>query len=185
MTRINIMCIDTTYDVPIREGLERGDCQDGTSRTTLRDTTKGETPMSESKPAVEGAIQAFAKIVTEQEYDRLPSLLAEDFVWRTPAAPDGPIKGVDNAREVIERMNGGFPDFRAEPGDVFVEGNEGIAPVRFTGTHEGEFMEIPPTGREIELTGMTKVRVVDGELQEQHDVANMQTLLAQVGVAEG
>lgn len=141
--------------------------------------------MLENEPAVERAIQAFGEIVSEQDYHRLPDLLAEDFVWRTPAAPDGPVEGVDEAREVMERITGGFPDFQAEPGDVFVEGNEGIAPVRFTGTHEGEFMEIPPTGREIELTGMTKVRVVDGELQEQHDVANMQTLLAQVGAVEG
>jgi steroid delta-isomerase-like uncharacterized protein len=185
MTKVNIICIDAMYHLPLREGFETGDCQDGTFRTTPSDTTKEKTPMPEGKPAVEGATQAFAEIVTEQEYDRLPSLLAEDFVWRIPAAPDGPVKRVDDAREVRERMNGGFPDFRAEPGDVFVEGNEGIAPVRFTGTHEGEFMEIPPTGQEIELTGMTKGRVVDGELQEQHDVANMQTLLAQVSVAEG
>lgn len=140
--------------------------------------------MSATEAEVERFVQAFAEIVNEQDYERLPEILAEDFTWRTPAAPGGEVQGLESTREVMERIIGGFPDFHAEPGEVFVKGNEGMATVRFTGTHEGEFMDIPPTGKEFELVGMTKLRVADGKIQDQHDVANMQALLAQLGVAE-
>lgn len=141
--------------------------------------------MSTNGSEVERLVHAFAETVSEQDYDRLPEILAEDFVWRTPAVPGGEVRGPEASREVMEQMIGAFPDFHAEPGDVFVDGNEGIATVRFTGTHKGEFMEVPPTDQEIELFGTSKVRVANGKLQEQHDVANFQKLLAQLGVTEG
>jgi steroid delta-isomerase-like uncharacterized protein len=141
--------------------------------------------MSATEVDAEQLIRAFAEIVNEQDYDRLPEIVTEDFVWRTPAAPGGEMQGPEAAEDVIERITDGFPDFHAEPADVFVEGNEGIAMVQFTGTHEGEFMDIPPTNEEFELVGTTKARVTGGKLQEQHDVANMQALLVQLGVAEG
>lgn len=141
--------------------------------------------MTDNESEVERLIRAFAEIVNEQDYDRLPEIITEDFVWRTPAAPGSEVQGPEASREVMERITDGFPDFHAEPGDVFADGNEGMTTVRFTGTHEGEFMDVPPTAEEFELVGMSKVRVADGKLQEQHDVANMQVLLAQLGVAEG
>lgn len=140
--------------------------------------------MSDNGSEVERLVHAFAETMSEQDYDRLPGILAEDFTWQTPAAPGGPVRGPEASREVMEGIIGSFPDFHAEPGDVFVDGDEGIATVRFAGTHEGEFMRVPPTNREIELLGMSKVQVADGKLQEQHDVANFQELLAQLGVTE-
>lgn len=141
--------------------------------------------MPDNGSEIERLVHAFAETVSEQDYDQLPEILAEDFTWRTPAAPGGEVHGPEASREVMEQITGGFPDFHAEPGEMFVDGNEGIATVRFTGTQEGEFMKIPPTGQEIELFGMSKVRVANGKLQEQHDVANFQALLAQLGVTEG
>jgi len=141
--------------------------------------------MSDSGSEVERLVHAFAETMREQDYDRLPEILAEDFVWRTPAAPGGAVHGPQACREIMEQITGAFPDFRADPGHMFVDGNEGMATVRFSGTHDGEFMEIPATGREIELIGATKVRVANGKLQEQHDVANFQALLAQLGVTKG
>ena len=140
--------------------------------------------MSVTHSDVERLVRAFAETVNEQDYDRLSEIVTEDFVWRTPAAPDGEVRGRDATRAVMERITGGFPDFQAEPGDVFVDGNEGMSTIRFSGTHDGEFMEVPPTGQEFEFLGMTKVRVADSKLEEQHDVANMHALLTQLGVAE-
>lgn len=134
---------------------------------------------------VERLIRAFAETTNDRDYDRLQDILTEDFTWRTPAAPGGEVHGLEATREVIEQVTGGFPDFHAEPEKVFVEGNEGIAVIRFTGTHEGAFMDIPPTNREVELVGTTRGRVDDGQLAELHDVVNMQELLDQLGVTQG
>ena len=140
---------------------------------------------TDTESEVERVVQAFVEITNEHDRDRLPEIFSENSTWRTPAAPDGEVHGPEATKEVIQRVTGGFPDFHVEPGDVFVEDNEGMMTMRFTGTHESEFMNIPPTGREFELNGMSKVRVADGKIQELHDVVNIQSLLEQLGVAEG
>jgi steroid delta-isomerase-like uncharacterized protein len=138
--------------------------------------------MSATESEVERLVQAFVEATNDQDYDRFSEIFNENATWRTPAAPGGEVHGPESAKEVMHRVTNGFPDFHADPGDVFVEGNEGMMTVRFTGTHENEFMKIPPTGQEIELNGMSKVRVADGQIQELHDIVNMQSLLTQLGV---
>ena len=103
-------------------------------------------------------------------------------MWETPAAPGGEVRGPDEAQAVMEKVTSGFPDFRAEITDTFTRGNEGMAELRFTMTHEGEYEDIPPTGREAERRGTSKWRVADGKLQELRDCADMRSLLEQLGV---
>lgn len=141
--------------------------------------------MSATNSQVEQHIGAFIEITNDRDYDRLPEILSDDFVWRTPGAPGGEAHGSEGAREVMMGIIDGFPDFHVEHGDVFADENEGMTTLHVTGTHESEFMGIPPTNQEIELVGMSKIRVADGELQELHDVVNMQEMLVQLGVAEG
>lgn len=140
--------------------------------------------MSDNDPEVERLIRAFTELSNQRDYDRLPEILSEDLVWKTPGAPGGEVHGPEEARDVMTGITDGFPDFHVEPGDVFTDGNEGMTTIHLTGTHEAEFMDIPPTDQEIELVGMTKARVADGKLRELHDVVNMQALLVQLGVAE-
>lgn len=141
-------------------------------------------PETDSESEVERVLQAFVEITNEHDHDRLPEVFSEDSTWRTPAAPGGEVHGSEATKEVMHRVTGAFPDFHIEPGDVFVEGDEGMTTMRFTGTHENEFMNIPSTGREFELNGMSKFRVAEGEIRELRDVVNMQSFLEQIGVAE-
>lgn len=141
-------------------------------------------PMSHNDSEVERLMSAFATMTNEQDYDRIPALLSQDCVWRTPGAPGGEVHGRAAARTVVEEVTSSFPDFHVEYGDVFVEGNEGMATLHVTGTHEAEFLDVPPTNQTFELTGMSKTRVADGQLQEIHDVINIQEWLTQLGIVE-
>ena len=51
-----------------------------------------------------------------------------------------------------------------------------------TGTHDGEFNEIPPTGREIEMKTMGKLNIADGKIQKEWGYYDSQSLMAQLGV---
>jgi predicted ester cyclase len=44
-------------------------------------------------------------------------------------------------------MSPAFPDLRMDPQDVLVSGDKVVARTRGTGTHEGDFMGMPATGR--------------------------------------
>lgn len=123
-------------------------------------------------------------MTNERDYDRIPDIFAESFRWETPAASSGEVRSYEEAEEVIEKIVSGFPDFSAELTDLLASDEAGMAGVRFTGTHEGEYEGIPPTGQEFELPGMSKWTVRDGKIEELRDYANMQDLVTQLGVQE-
>ncbi len=53
---------------------------------------------------------------------------------------------------------------------------------RFQGTHKGHFMGIPPTGKEVNVTGMTEFRLAEGKIVEGWSQADALGLLVQLGV---
>ena len=58
------------------------------------------------------------------------------------------------------------------------------SPWTVTGTHEGEFNEIAPTGRKFEINTMAKHLITDGKLQEERGYFDPQDVLAQLGVTD-
>ena len=71
--------------------------------------------------------------------------LADDFVEHdeTPGIP--PTKA--GVVQYFQMLTGAFPDFRRDVQDVIASGDKAVARVRVTGTHQGEFMGIPATGK--------------------------------------
>ena len=57
-----------------------------------------------------------------------------------------------------------------------------IVEFTITGTHDGALKGIPPTGRKLELRGMEKFRVVDGQIQEMHAYFDSQEIPEQFGL---
>lgn len=60
-----------------------------------------------------------------------------------------------------------FPDLNHTVEDIIAEGDTVAARLTVRGTHEAEFMNIPPTGGPIEFTAMRFYRIVDGKLAEE------------------
>ena len=59
-----------------------------------------------------------------------------------------------------------FPDLRITTDDIIAEGDKVVARWTVTGTHQGELMGIPASGKQISFTGMTVHRFVDGKIAE-------------------
>ena len=66
----------------------------------------------------------------------------------------------------METYRSAFPDSRIELGEMIAEGDLVAGPWRATGTHQGELMGIPGSGRAVDLTGIGIDRVVDGKIVE-------------------
>ncbi len=75
-----------------------------------------------------------------------------------------------------------FPDFHHEINDMVAEAEKVTARVTLTGTHDGEFMGIPPTGNRIEYTAFLTARFSDKRIVELWGVADMMTLMQQLGM---
>ena len=75
-----------------------------------------------------------------------------------------------------------FPDLRVEVDDVIAEGELVAARVTYWGTHQGEFVGIPATGRQARTSGVDFFRMQDGRQAEHWGGPDMASLLQQLGV---
>ena len=80
-------------------------------------------------------------------------------------------------------MVGAFPDLRVEIEDVLASGDNVVARWVVSGTHTGEGLGFPPTGRTARVVGMTWVRFLDGKMIEGWDYWDRAQLYEALGVA--
>jgi steroid delta-isomerase-like uncharacterized protein len=74
-----------------------------------------------------------------------------------------------------------FPGCRLTLHDVLGEGDEVATRFTLTGRHEGEFLGVPATGREVAVDGITILRFRDGRCVERWSSADMLGWLVQLG----
>jgi steroid delta-isomerase-like uncharacterized protein len=106
-------------------------------------------------------------------------ILADDFVDHTPF---GPIPGTkDGVIQLFGMLRAAFPDLRAEVHDMLVEGDKVVTRKTFHGTHQGDFMGIPPTGNSVAWDVIDIVRHRDGKFVDHWNVVDAYGLMAQLG----
>ena len=77
----------------------------------------------------------------------------------------------------------GFPDLRMEPQDVLVSDDKVVIRSKITGTHQGELMGIPATGRSIDVSVIDIIQFRDDGLAHEHwGVIDSMAMMQQLGV---
>ena len=74
-----------------------------------------------------------------------------------------------------------FPDLRLTIEDMVAEGEKVSFRLTLRGTHQGEFMCVPPTGKQIVVGAVDVARFEDGKVAEQWGQTDMLGLLQQIG----
>jgi steroid delta-isomerase-like uncharacterized protein len=120
--------------------------------------------------------------INEGDIDGFAALLSDDFVEHeeTPGLP--PTK--EGVREFFRMYRAAFPDLHMDAEDVLASGDKTVARVRATGTHRGELMGIPPTGKRIDVQLIDIMKFDDaGSVREHWGVVDMMSMMQQLGVA--
>lgn len=113
--------------------------------------------------------------------DSVEEFVAEDYVEHDPSVRDQ-FRGPGAYRRNVETFRTAFPDLSVTIEDAIVEGDKIAMRQRFGGTHEGEFMGIEPTGREVESTSFVFCRIEAGKIAETWVESDVLGLLEQLGV---
>ena len=87
-----------------------------------------------------------------------------DFVFYYPNGTE--LRGMDNLRKAVAEMQKGFPDLNHVIHDQIAEGDKVATRYTMTGTHNGEFNGIAPTGKELKMTVIDICRISDGKVVE-------------------
>jgi steroid delta-isomerase-like uncharacterized protein len=93
-----------------------------------------------------------------------------------------PHDGESAVRNLLQGMMGGFPDFHAEVEKVYHVENVVIGEARITGTHNGPFAGIPPTGRRVNYAMAAFFEFEEDRLLCEKVYFDAATILRQIGV---
>jgi steroid delta-isomerase-like uncharacterized protein len=105
-------------------------------------------------------------------------LLAPDYVRRSKSGSED----YTSLRKTIEAMHTAFPDSSTEILDIVEDGAKVAVHWQTTGTHTGEFMDVPATGRSIAVTGASFLRFDGDKLAEEWVVWDPRELLSALGI---
>jgi steroid delta-isomerase-like uncharacterized protein len=120
-------------------------------------------------------------LINAGDLDAFGELLADDFVEHEESPGLEPTK--EGVLEFFRMYRQGFPDLRMEPQDILVSGDKVVTRVQATGTHQGEFLGIPATGKGIDVQLIDIVRFNgDGLATEHWGVFDALTMMQQLGV---
>lgn len=121
------------------------------------------------------------ELISEGDIDGFGRLLAAGFVEHQEAPGLPPTK--EGVLELFRGYRAAFPDLRMEPEEVIASGDRTVARVRVSGTQDGDFMGMPPSGRRAEVKLIDIMRFDDAGLITEHwGVADMLSLLHQLGL---
>jgi steroid delta-isomerase-like uncharacterized protein len=126
-------------------------------------------------------VRNFYSLLSDGDVDGFGALLADDFVEHEETPGLAPTK--DGVLEFFRIQRAGFPDMRMHPEDVLVDGDKVVARARMTGTHDGELMGIPPTGKRVDVQLIDIIRFEDDGLAHEHwGVFDALAMMQQLGV---
>ena len=93
-------------------------------------------------------------------------------------------KGSDVVRDMVERAWVTFPDYHEELLSVVVEGDRAAVHLRITGTQDGAWGPIPPTGKRVEFEEMLLLTFdTDGRVVHQRGIVDNLAAFRQLGLA--
>jgi steroid delta-isomerase-like uncharacterized protein len=127
------------------------------------------------------SIQRLYDLINAGDIDGFGQQLADDFVERneTPGIP--PTK--DGVVQYFRLLLAAFPDMRMDVEDVIASGDKAVARLRVSGTHKGEFMGIPATGKPLSVELIDITRFGDDGLAREHwGVVDQLAMMQQLGV---
>jgi predicted ester cyclase len=131
--------------------------------------------------------KALFRRLMEEVFDRgnislIDELFAPDFVEHEELPPGIPA-GSEGVKQLSTMFRSAFPDFKATIDDMIAEGDKVVVRGTWSGTHEGEFMGIPPTGKRVSFGVIDIVRIAGGKFVEHWGQMDNMGLMQQLGLS--
>jgi steroid delta-isomerase-like uncharacterized protein len=133
--------------------------------------------MSEENKAL---AQRSWELVSQRNPDAIEEVYTADTVLHEP---DQHLHGVEEAKQFLTSYISAFPDMNVTVEDIIAEGDQVVTRWTLRGTHHGEIAEFgPPTGKQVELEGITIHRISEGKIVEEWERYDNLGVLQQLGL---
>lgn len=133
--------------------------------------------MSENNEAI--IRRVMEEVINDGNLDVVEELFAPDYI-------DHNLPGDGPHREELKRhhamIRAAFPDWRTAGEYIPAEGGRVVCRMTFSGTHRGEFIGAPPTGKSFSVQHIHVFRVTDGKISEHWAARDDLGMMRQIGV---
>lgn len=127
------------------------------------------------------AVREFFARATEGDFDGLGAVVSPDYVLHDPSMPEE-VRGIEGIRALVESYHEGFGGGHRVTIEQQLADGDYVA-TRYTcrGTHSGDIMGVPATGREVTFEALAISRFQDGKVVEEWVISDTLGLLQQLG----
>ena len=130
----------------------------------------------DNKSTVRNFIEA---TFNQGDLSQLETFIHPEYHYRSPTEE---IIGIDALRAFASALRSAFPDMHVEVREQIGESPKVCTRVVMTGTHQGEFTGIPPTGQPIKIEGTIISQLDEGRITQEWELLDQLSLLQQLGL---
>ena len=123
------------------------------------------------------------EVVNKKNLGVMDELMAQDYIEHDEMPPGMPT-GREGMKQMLGMFFSAFPDLHSTTEEVIAEGDMVVGRHTTTGTHSGEFMGIPATGKKISIQEVHIVRIVNGKAVEHWGAVDQMAMMMQLGVIQ-
>jgi steroid delta-isomerase-like uncharacterized protein len=121
----------------------------------------------------------FYEVVNEGNEDAIDEVCSEDFVDHDPFPGTSPDR--QGLHDFVNQVRTAFPDIEMTADEILVEGDKLAVRSTMRGTHEGDFMGIPATHKQVEVANYDFVRFEGDQCVEHWGTIDSAALMEQLG----
>ena len=121
------------------------------------------------------------KVINDRQID----LINENYFDKDVAAlatSGGDIIGLENFKNYYNNYLTGFSDAEFTIVDIFGQGDKMVKHWNFKGTHDGDFFGVPATGKPVDISGTTLIKMKDGKIAAEQDYMDFLSFYTQLGL---
>jgi steroid delta-isomerase-like uncharacterized protein len=118
--------------------------------------------------------------INQGQIDSAAQFAWEDVVEQVPFPGQGP--GLEGLKDVLRGMRAGFPDLHFSVEEQIAEADKVVTRFEWTGTHQGEFLGVPATGRSVKVWGIVIDRLQSNRIKDTRIIMDTLGLMMQLGV---
>ncbi|MCH6257475.1 ester cyclase [Puniceicoccaceae bacterium K14] len=111
----------------------------------------------------------------------LKNIIHPDYRYQSPTES---MRGLDDLMGFIVALRAAFPDLQIKIDDQIEEDESVVTKLTMNGTQKGEFLDLPATGKAVQLQGVVISRFEEGLIKEEWELLDQLALLQQLGVVQ-
>ena len=141
--------------------------------------------LEKAQTTLEENITMYESVWDKVINDRQIDLINEDYFDKDVVVlgtSEGDLTGLENFKTYYSNYVIGFSDAEFTIIDIFGQGDKIVKHWNFKGTHDGDFFGVLPTGKKVDVSGTTLVKMKNGKIASEQDYFDLLDFYTQLGL---